>query len=301
MQTLLLLVVFAFANLAVADPGAHGDPHFTGWDGVNFDFTGEPGQVYCMISDELFHMNMKLCGRAKLLGGGRIKPQTWIKELGFMYRGHRVAMAARDGADLLHKASFLSTLQVNGEDVALHREKDQFRSADKGVLIQYDKRGSHGVMQFDLYKLVFGYKNEEIVLLVKAGPEVPEERENACDAFVHLSVEVVGGRPDFWTGGVHGILGQTLLNARGRSRLRGNGSYKTEWNPLLVQMQVAGLNGDGYLDGNVSDYVSSGLLHSDCRFARFNPNLVTTSPPLITVSSGYSRRFLPGSFPYNEN
>ncbi|KAH7366542.1 hypothetical protein KP509_18G083600 [Ceratopteris richardii] len=300
MHILVLAIAIAAAVSAesgvLPHPGARGDPHFTGWDGVNFDFTGQPGGVYCVISDELFHMNMKLCGRMKPLAAGKFRQQTWIKELGIMYRGHRILMVARDGADVSHRSSFMRSIEVDEKNVTLTNVKDAFRSTDNGVTISYEKKENRGVQQFDVYKIILGYGNEEVVLLVNAGPEVPEEREKDQDAFVHLSVEIAGGQPDFWTGGVHGILGQTLLNARGKARLRGDGSYKTQWNALLTQMQVEGPNGDGYLDGNASDYLSSGILYSDCHFSRFNPNLASSdfSPPFVTVSSGYARRLLPG-------
>ena len=53
-----------------APPGVKGDPHFTGWDGVHFDFTGQPGYSYCLLSDSNIHVNMFLDGYTQVMSRG---------------------------------------------------------------------------------------------------------------------------------------------------------------------------------------------------------------------------------------
>lgn len=86
------------------------------------------------------------------------------------------------------------------------------------------------------------------------------------------------------------MLGQTYLNAKGRLH---RNSYRTKWNNLLVAQQVDGPNGEGYLDGEVADYISSGILSSNCHFSRFDANFDPSNKVLPKVSSGYSRKHLP--------
>ena len=80
------------------------------------------------------------------------------------------------------------------------------------------------------------------------------------------------------------------MNAKGH--LHGN-SHRTKWNDLLVAQQVDGPNGEGYLDGGVADYISYGLLSSNCHFSRFDANFDPSNKVLTRVSSGYSRKHFP--------
>eukprot|EP00249_Psilotum_nudum_P037152 c968_g1_i1 orf=296-1228(-) len=278
------ICTLAGGNLAY--PGAFGDPHFTGWDGVNFDFTGEPGTIYCMLSDSTLHINMKLDGQVTDLGVGP-QTQTWIKSLGILYRTHRIVMSAAQGPDLSHKNSFLEAIEADGMEVNLE-PGGKYNSSDGTVTLSYNRRKNHKVLPYDRYTLSLA---DEAKVRITVRPEIPDLRTEH-DAFFHLSVEIMHAK---LTPEVHGVLGQTLLNAGGR--LHG-GSYHTVWNSLLLVQQVDGPNGDGYLDGSVSDYVSSGLLHSDCRFSRFDSNADNGIPRVVKVSSGYSRKVFPGSLRY---
>eukprot|EP01018_Ginkgo_biloba_P022018 Gb_08582 [translate_table: standard] len=280
---ILFIIVSSVLSLKVQAenrlvPGVFGDPHFTGWDGVHFDFTGEPDSVYCMISDPTLHINMKLEGTKET-----VPQRTWIKSLGILFWTHRIILTAAKGSDLTHNGfSFLHTIEVDGEVIHL-KEGENYRSSDGQIVISYDHYRSHKLLPSDHYTI---YLRDIAEVRVSAGPEIPDLRTEA-EAFIHLSVEMEDA---VLSSKVHGVLGQTYLNAKGR--LHGN-SYRTRWNDLLLAQQVDGSNGDGYLDGSVSDYISSGLLYSDCHFSRFDANFDPSNEVLVKVSSGYSRKFLP--------
>eukprot|EP01018_Ginkgo_biloba_P018227 Gb_33389 [translate_table: standard] len=289
-EAICLLVLSAAVGLVLCgieasslNPGAFGDPHFTGWDGSHFDFTGQPGTIYCMLSDPNIHINMKLDGEAQESPEtNEIQTRTWITSLGFLFGTHRLILTASKGADLSHKSSFVEHIEADGEKIAIV-QNGLYRSPDGNVIITYDEKTSES----DKYTVTL---NGLGAMTVVAKPEIPDFRTED-NAFFHLSFELL----DFsLSHTVHGVLGQTFMNAKGRLH---DGSYRTIWNTLLLVQQVEGPNGDGYLDGSVNDYVSSGLLHSDCRYSRFDANTAESINPLIVkVSSGYSRKvLLPGN------
>lgn len=287
MRTIFLLRQILFLTLCCINvyakssvvPGVFGDPHFTGWDGVHFDFSGKPESIYCMISDPTFHINMKFSGTME----STVPQRTWIKSLGILFWTHRLILSAAEGSDLSHDvSSFLQNIEVDGSVIHLE-QGESYRSLDGQIVISYDNYQSHKLLPSDHYRV---YLKDVAEIVVIAGPEIPELRSDD-DAFIHLSVEM---EKVAFSSQVHGVLGQTYLNAKGR--LHGN-SYRTKWNDLLVAEQVDGPNGDGYLDGEVADYISSGLLFSDCHFSRFNANFDPSNKVLAKVSSGYSRKHLP--------
>lgn len=274
----LFLSCHVYAKSSVV-PGVFGDPHFTGWDGVHFDFSGKSESIYCMISDPTFHINMKFSGT----GESTVPQRTWIKSLGILFWTHRLILSATEGSDLSHDgSSFLQNIEVDGSVIHL-KQGENYRSLDGQIVIAYDSYQSHKLLPSDHYRV---YLKDVSEIHVIAGPEIPELRSDD-DAFIHLSVEL---EKAVFSSQVHGVLGQTYLNAKGR--LHGN-SYRTKWNDLLVVEQVDGPNGDGYLDGEVVDYISSGLLFSNCHFSRFNVNFDPFNKVLAKVSSGYSRKHLP--------
>ena len=63
-------------------------PHFAGWDGVHFDFTGRPGKSYCQLSDDQVHINMFLQGYVDKVNGGE-GTHMWIKGMGILSKGQR--------------------------------------------------------------------------------------------------------------------------------------------------------------------------------------------------------------------
>lgn len=268
--------VFAKSNVV---PGVFGDPHFTGWDGVHFDFNGKPDSIYCLISDKTFHMNMKFVGTVE----STVQQRTWIKALGILFWGHRIILRAAEGSDLSHNGSgFLQNIEVDGAVIQL-KQGENYRSLDGEIIISYDNYQSHKFLPSDHYSV---YLKDIAEIHVIAGPEIPDLRSDN-DAFIHLSVEM---EKAVLSSQVHGVLGQTYLNAKGRLH---RNSYRTKWNNLLVAQQVDGPNGEGYLDGEVADYISSGILSSNCHFSRFDANFDPSNKVLPKVSSGYSRKHLP--------
>ncbi|KAJ7557713.1 hypothetical protein O6H91_04G006400 [Diphasiastrum complanatum] len=262
--------------------GAWGDPHFTGWDSVHFDFTGEPGSIYCMLSDPNLHINMQMDGR---MIENSNETRTWIKSLGVLFGNHRIILSALSGDDLSHSQTFMGEISADGDQVHLPINR-MYNSADGRVSLSYDKKIEHAVMPHDTYTLSL---KGAARMRITVSPEIPDMREEG-DAFFHLSFEFL--EADL-SPSVHGVLGQTHLNSMGRLQ---KNSYKMIWNRRLLVQQVEGPNGDGYLDGSSSDYVSSDLLHSDCSFSRFDSNFESNNPRIVEVLSGYNRKVYPGGF-----
>ena len=65
--------------------GVWADPHFVGAEGTRFDFNGEIGKPFCLLTDRRFHVNMLLDGymddRVTLPAGGAKGPtvRSWIR------------------------------------------------------------------------------------------------------------------------------------------------------------------------------------------------------------------------------
>ena len=76
----------------------NGDPHLVGARGTHFDFSGEPGHSYCLVSDENVHVNMGLKGyldtrtesATRFTEDGKAI-RTWIQNVGVIWK----AQAAR--------------------------------------------------------------------------------------------------------------------------------------------------------------------------------------------------------------
>jgi hypothetical protein len=83
------------------------DPHFVGFDGSHYDFQGEPGQVFNLITDTGFQVNAKFVESAT-------DGQTYMGELGFKLKDHTVKVdrssVAIDGSVVSDGVVELTTL-----------------------------------------------------------------------------------------------------------------------------------------------------------------------------------------------
>lgn len=120
--------------------GRHGcsqgkdDPHFNGADGTRFDFNGVPGKSFCLLSDQLLHINMRMHGyfdprlttASATAGAGALSShapgvRTWIRELGFVWKTgsapaakHTLRLVARRGPVQARGKGYLALAEFDG-------------------------------------------------------------------------------------------------------------------------------------------------------------------------------------------
>ncbi|GJP42572.1 hypothetical protein CLOM_g2123 [Closterium sp. NIES-68] len=247
-----------------------GDPHFQGADGVHFRFTGLPGQSYCLLSDPSLHINMEMAGESSSrnaesssAGGDSNAPtaahRTWVKAIGVLVAGHSLQLRARQGEDASLGDGFLQSLVL--DDVAQQLSPSHILESDDGALLVHHVgvTESNGLETETIRIQAGGRHGAEFLVHIR--PEAVD-RQSPGDAFVHFSVEVLSG------GGLtdpHGVMGQTFR----RSQKERSFAVGLRWSDDAQAWEVAGDNGDGYLDGSVDSYRSTGLVAADCAFSRF--------------------------------
>eukprot|EP00270_Netrium_digitus_P010067 TRINITY_DN3091_c0_g1_i4.p1 TRINITY_DN3091_c0_g1~~TRINITY_DN3091_c0_g1_i4.p1 ORF type:complete len:390 (-),score=86.96 TRINITY_DN3091_c0_g1_i4:220-1389(-) len=262
LASLVLLLSATFpasfaASLPLPLASLHGDPHFKGADGINFRFTGELGNTYCLLTEPLLHINIQLQGFQSLDGKDNLVTRTWVKALGVLVGKHQLSMVARSGGDVSIGSGYLSSIRLNDREIQLP-PGSKIVSADGALTVQHlvQEEGSDENVQSFLLATASGAE-----ILAKLQPE-EEARRKAEDALIHFNVDVLKA-------GVlrepHGVMGQTFRSSQREQVFR----FATKWNPELEVWEVSGPNGDEYLDGTVTDYQTSGLLQPDCKVSKF--------------------------------
>ncbi|CAI5499889.1 unnamed protein product [Closterium sp. Naga37s-1] len=245
---LVVLIVLTNSRLGLAaaeqKPIASffGDPHFEGADGVHFRFTGVPGEAYCLLSDSSLHINMEMAG-----------------DSGVLVAGHSLQLRARQGSDASLGDGFLQSIVL--DDVAQRLSPSHILESDDGALRVHHVgvTESNGVETETLRIQSGGRQGADFLVHIR--PEAVD-RQSPADAFVHFSVEVLSG------GGLtdpHGVMGQTFRSSQKERSF----AVSLQWSRDAQAWEVAGDNGDGYLDGSVESYRSSSLVAADCAFSRF--------------------------------
>eukprot|EP00899_Mesostigma_viride_P009119 jgi/Mesvir1/18208/Mv09487-RA.1 len=84
---------------------ARSDPHFVTQAGVPFDFMGEAGRTYCVLSSRDLAVNVRMMGPGGALvpvaadaSGKSNDTRTWMDQLAVVYKGHRVLISAQSPA-----------------------------------------------------------------------------------------------------------------------------------------------------------------------------------------------------------
>eukprot|EP00899_Mesostigma_viride_P013933 jgi/Mesvir1/22540/Mv18558-RA.1 len=97
---------------------ATSDPHFTTTRGDKFDFNGEAGSSYCIVSDKQLQVNAHFMGATSsnvLPGGGisKLDTRTWMDQVAVLAGMDRLLVEA-EGPAGSHVATSLGTVSVNG-------------------------------------------------------------------------------------------------------------------------------------------------------------------------------------------
>eukprot|EP00475_Leptophrys_vorax_P042759 TRINITY_DN805_c0_g1_i1.p1 TRINITY_DN805_c0_g1~~TRINITY_DN805_c0_g1_i1.p1 ORF type:complete len:665 (+),score=63.66 TRINITY_DN805_c0_g1_i1:220-2214(+) len=247
------------------------DPHFRGAHGTRFEFNGAPEKSYCLITDRDLHVNMKMRGYydtrtigASLLRNG-LAVRTWIREMGFVWRGadgveHSFRLASRNGKSDKRDNGFLALIEYDGR-VLPPLEPGESYQLDGGLVFAfngYETEGG-GFFDVDAYSLRIGNKLAMDVKLRAAHPLL----QTPDDAQVHLNVNF---RHLARTTDIHGIMGQTYREGRDKRAL----DYSALSRLLHAPFSADADNGAGFLDGKASDYQTSSVLSTDCGFTSFH-------------------------------
>ena len=217
-------------------PSVFGDPHFIGLDGKRFDFDGEPGQIFNLLSDSEVQVNT-------LLGQFKLGPHSFIEgvvmtQIGMRLREHSVVVNAGgpefdsvgfvlvDGQLLEDDASLDFSDEGEGKE-PIHIEFDRKNSfSDKLGIGSHDNAVGH-------LTVVYGSQYVLTVVLVESGRNhegqwvVPYARRSLDFSAHPLSSDL----------NPHGLFGQTSeahSNKRSRSNIEGDKEdYKIQSGDLL--------------------------------------------------------------------
>ncbi|GJP40037.1 hypothetical protein CLOM_g24330 [Closterium sp. NIES-68] len=253
------------------------DPHLTGAHGTHYDFTGRLDRSFCLFSDRRFHVNMLLNGyqgippalpataRSNVSKESSMELHTWIKEVGVAWMtpdgaNHTLRMVARKGKQQERGDNgFLSLLEIDGKTTQPPSLGESVATESGLVLtkVAEEKEGPFDVDQFQVRVLGLG---ELDVRTRVAHPllQTPSEAE------AHFNVELSDVK---MTPAVHGVLGQTFRNTP--EQLQRAVKYSHLAALLHHPVDVDRDEGNGFLDGEVEDYISSSIVAPDCKYASY--------------------------------
>ncbi|CAI7920003.1 unnamed protein product [Closterium sp. NIES-54] len=188
----------------VCDGNVTGDPHFVGADKSRFDFSGQPGENFALISDAHIAVTAYFGGRVeKEWMGQKNKVMTWMRNIAILWGHHSVVFEARPGPDSEYGAGYLKAIYVDGEKTSLSFPGEKMYLFDGSVEMKWvDARKKVGDDLVDIYEITVA---EIITLRLILRPEIKLMRTKD-DGLVHFTIEVVSAQ---LSANVHGVLGQT--------------------------------------------------------------------------------------------
>lgn len=241
------------------------DPHFIGAHGTRFDFNGELGKSFCLVSDRQVHLNALFKGyRAESQAGASPTAdghglRSWMGELGLVWteaaRKHSLRLVARDGKDSARGDGFVRAIAFDGASVSLPSAPGAVLQAGELSLSFLGTFANEWGGEEDKYTLTLG---DRLQMALHVGPAVPAWQLPG-DALVHFSFSIrhLDASP-----AVHGVLGQTYRNTA--AQLLKAAKYTALGQLLRAPVKADGPTGLGFLDGRVADYISTDILSTDC-------------------------------------
>ncbi|GJP83851.1 hypothetical protein CLOP_g13953 [Closterium sp. NIES-67] len=242
------------------------DPHFRGGHGTRFEFNGLPDRTFCLLTDRNLHVNMRMRGYydTRTVGASILKNglaiRTWIRELGIMWvdaktrRSHSFRLLARDGKETARGKGYLKEIEYGGRMLPLLKLGGRY-ALDGGLRFSFDAYESQGGGHFDVdaYHLEIADLLDLDIKLRVAHPLL----QTPDDAEAHINVQFlqVLGTPE-----VHGIVGQTYREGREKRTVTFAELAELTGRPIAAD----GEEGKGFLDGDVIDYTTTGVLTADC-------------------------------------
>lgn len=246
--------------------GGKGDPHFTGADSSHFDFSGVPNKHFALLSDTDLHVNALFGGRYGPRGSSSQKAQTWMRQISILRGTHSLLLEARAGADASYGDGYMQSIIADGKELQLKdvgEKADVF--GDGQVELTWLVRGEPEADDIvDKYEV----KVKNVMRMVLTlRPEVEALRTEE-DGTVHFGVNIVEAN---FSPIVHGVLGQTY-RPDFATRLK---RQQLVYDEILKVNVVPGENAEGFLDGNVLDYMVSDVFSYDCKYAMFSPPVLS--------------------------
>ncbi|CAM6065210.1 unnamed protein product [Sphagnum tenellum] len=246
-----------------------GDPHFFGKHGERFDFHGRSNRDYCVLTDKDLQINMHLFRGVR-------KGSTFISMIGMLFKEDAILINAQSNANA---TQFSHTWTVHINDVELQDTQHQMTTSSGVSVIRYPTSVEVAVIGFVRINMN----------IVRATSRSHGSRAN----YINFEMTEVKVSPS-----VHGVLGQTYQETnRTYQKLHEAHGKK----PIRATVTL--------VDGVETDYITSGILASDCKFSSFegmkpnttrvqrvlmekrhNPFSGTADEELVSVCTGFGDR-----------
>ncbi|GJP62027.1 hypothetical protein CLOP_g19132 [Closterium sp. NIES-67] len=255
-------------RIGKACPTTQNDPHFLGAHGTRFEFNGLPEKSFCLYTDRQMHINMGMRGyfddrtegAALIVNGKAVR--TWIRQLAIMWRSrdgasHSFVITARDGKEQARGDGFVKSIVADNKALPKLKVGESKKIAD--LTLTFNKIEKVGPYDVDAYTVKIGDQMELDLRLRVAHPLL----QTPDDAETHINVMFTDVSP---SADVHGVMGQTYRTGREKRT--------TDFSRLAAVLHhpvsADGAEGKGFLDGKVSDYETTSVTATDCRFSAFN-------------------------------
>jgi len=238
------------------------DPHVSGLQNQSFDFTGEVGKYYALISDVKMAVNAKfgvayttgLTIDEETLQTLPMREQgTWLTEAAILLGSTKVTVSIAKSSleelcpveDRLSTCFFGGSVAIDGEDVI---RVGSIMAAD-GITVQLSNKKSYG-------RVLVSAKNwrfEGSIDYVPAPKAWKLDEQTALDlAHLNFKINKIALSSD-----AHGVIGQT-------SRVK----YDDNGMPIMYAQDA---NGKGVIDGTAEDYEVDSLTSTEFKYSSFLP------------------------------
>lgn len=189
-------------------------------------------------------------------GGCRELGFLWVSEDGST---HSLALQARAGLDVSTESPFIAQVLLDGAPVPLPTPGSPLTL---GVLsLEAIGFGKHGPYDMDQYRLTLPGLLSASLKLRAAHPLL----QTPDDAFIHFNMHLESFQA---SPHVHGVLGQTFRNSA--SQMVKALEYQLLTQLLRSPVAADGSSGNGFLEGQPSDYEVSSILSPSCKFSAFS-------------------------------
>jgi hypothetical protein len=244
------------------------DPHFVGAKGTHFDFNGAIGKTFVLVSDEGLNLNIKLGGyETEETFGATVQEdgkalRTWIEEIGLTWVGgdgkkHSSVLVARKGKQQAVGEGYLAQVLIDGQNVAVPTPHGE-AVAQAGVSLSHLGVAKKGIYDLEMFQLKVEDKLEARLHMRVAHAKL----QTSDEAHAHFNIHITNLKP---TDKVHGILGQTYRSSSSQN-LKAL-KFSTLGSMLGNPIKADGESGNGFLDGKVDDYVTSGIIAEDSKYS----------------------------------
>eukprot|EP00899_Mesostigma_viride_P022734 jgi/Mesvir1/3645/Mv14941-RA.1 len=184
-------VIYTYQPVVVPpppEPSIRSDPHFVAGNGLKYDFMGEAGKTYCMFSDKLVHMNMKMMGAKNDAN----RKATWMESVSIAYWPYYNITISAESPEGTPFTAAHGTVSVNGKEMKSQKLSTMVRW--HGLTVTRRKTRTTVAIS-NLLNVEF----EVVRATFWEGKEGPGAN--------YLNVKIVGLNV---TDNVHGVLGQTF-------------------------------------------------------------------------------------------